>query len=146
VIKVCLRKLQSKHSVTQELPRFVTETKPSVTQEQNFSGISSNAVECLITYWVFSEEDRCEECSFLGGKTETEISDKVSNSSAHSKNSLNERKPQRRSLVWHKKKSVGSRANLARMPVPKFVCEVACASGFASSADDCVSWDPRSIV
>jgi hypothetical protein len=34
----------------------------------------------------------------------------------------------------------------ARMPVPKFVCEVAYASGFASSANDCVPWDTGSIV
>jgi hypothetical protein len=32
------------------------------------------------------------------------------------------------------------------MPVPKFVCGVACASGFASSMDGGVSWDRRSIV
>jgi hypothetical protein len=34
----------------------------------------------------------------------------------------------------------------ARMAVPKFVCEVACASGFASYMDDDVPWDTRSIV
>jgi hypothetical protein len=32
------------------------------------------------------------------------------------------------------------------MPVPKFVCEVACASGFASYMDDDVPWDTRSYV
>jgi hypothetical protein len=32
------------------------------------------------------------------------------------------------------------------MPVPKFVCEVACASGFASYMDDDVHWDTGSIV
>ena len=37
-------------------------------------------------------------------------------------------------------------AYIARMPVPKFVCEVACASGFASYMDDDVSWDTRSYV
>jgi len=35
---------------------------------------------------------------------------------------------------------------LARMPVPKFVCEVACASGFASSMDGDVSKNTRSTV
>ena len=35
---------------------------------------------------------------------------------------------------------------IARMPVPKLVCEVACASGFAWSMDDDVSWDTRSYV
>jgi len=30
--------------------------------------------------------------------------------------------------------------------VPKFVCEVACASGFASYMDGDVSWDTRSYV
>ena len=34
----------------------------------------------------------------------------------------------------------------ARMPVPKFVCEVACAPGFASYMDDDVPWDTRSYV
>jgi len=34
----------------------------------------------------------------------------------------------------------------ARMPVPKFVCEVACASGFASYMDDDVPWDTKSYV
>jgi hypothetical protein len=32
------------------------------------------------------------------------------------------------------------------MAVPKFVCEVACASGFAWSMDDDVPWDTRSYV
>jgi hypothetical protein len=32
------------------------------------------------------------------------------------------------------------------MLVPKLVCEVACASGFASYMDDDVPWDTRSIV
>jgi len=32
------------------------------------------------------------------------------------------------------------------MAVPKFVCEVACASGFASYMDDDVPWDTRSYV
>jgi hypothetical protein len=31
------------------------------------------------------------------------------------------------------------------MPVPKFVCGVGCASGFASPADGDVVWDTRSI-
>jgi hypothetical protein len=35
---------------------------------------------------------------------------------------------------------------VARMPVPKFVCEVACASGFAWSIDGDVPWDTRSYV
>ena len=35
---------------------------------------------------------------------------------------------------------------IARMPVPKFVCEVAYACGFASPMDDCVSWNTRSIA
>jgi hypothetical protein len=35
---------------------------------------------------------------------------------------------------------------LARMPVPKFVCEVAYASGFAWSMHGDVSWDTRRIV
>jgi len=35
---------------------------------------------------------------------------------------------------------------LARVAVPEFVCEVACASGFAWSMDDDVPWDTRSIV
>jgi len=35
---------------------------------------------------------------------------------------------------------------VARMRVPKFVCEVACASGFASPMDDRVPWDTRSYV
>jgi hypothetical protein len=34
----------------------------------------------------------------------------------------------------------------ARMPVPKLVCEVSCASGFASSMDGDVSRDTRGIV
>jgi len=38
------------------------------------------------------------------------------------------------------------RVKQARMAVPKFVCEVACASGFASYMDDDVPWDTRSIV
>jgi hypothetical protein len=37
-------------------------------------------------------------------------------------------------------------ALIARVPVPKFVCEVACASGFASYMDDDVPWDTRSYV
>ena len=36
--------------------------------------------------------------------------------------------------------------SIARMPVPKFVCEVACASGFASYMDDDVPWDTKSYV
>jgi hypothetical protein len=34
----------------------------------------------------------------------------------------------------------------ARMLVPKLVCEVACASGFASYMDGDVLWDTRSYV
>jgi hypothetical protein len=39
-----------------------------------------------------------------------------------------------------------SHTQSARMAVPKFVCEVACASGFASYMDDDVPWDTRSYV
>ena len=38
------------------------------------------------------------------------------------------------------------KTSMARMLVPKFVCEVACASGFAWSMDGDVPWDTRSIV
>jgi len=34
----------------------------------------------------------------------------------------------------------------ARMPVPKFVCELVYASDFASSVGGDMSWDTRSIV
>jgi hypothetical protein len=35
---------------------------------------------------------------------------------------------------------------IACMPVPKFLCGVPYASDFASSMDDCVPWESRSVV